>query len=72
MVKGGRKQLHTKRDFRLGCTMLQGQQVYLRIPKVIESYSSGCRINWPASVVAVDQVMAFFAITTALPRNSKD
>jgi len=71
MLKEGRKQLHTKRDFRLGCTMLQGQQVYLHIPKVIEGYSSGCRINWPASV-AVDQVMAFFAITTTLARNSKD
>ena len=29
-------------------------------------------INGPASVVAIDLVMAFFAVTTALARNSKD
>jgi len=42
--------------------MLQGQQVYLRIPKVIESYSSPYWINGPASVVGIDLVMAFSAI----------
>ena len=72
MLKEGRKQLCTKGGFRLGCTMLQGQQVYLRIPKVIESYSSGCRLDGPASVVVTGQVMAFFAITTTLARNSKE
>ena len=51
---------------------MQGQQVYLRIPKVIESYSSGCRLDGPASVVVTGQVMAFFAITTTLARNSKE
>jgi len=45
MLKGGSKQLHTKRDFRLGCTMLQGQKVYLRIPKATESYSGGCGLS---------------------------
>ena len=115
MLKGGSRQLHTKCDFRLGCTMLQGQEVYLRIPKATESYSGGCGlrsclqvldfshhlatgsvflqntteligdlivsmnfldeyafINAPASDVAIVLVMAFFAVSATLARDSKD